>query len=95
MEPTQDKKGEMPFTPKEAELLIPVVRARIEIRAENRRRRRLDALRRSAFAFNLFPRPATRAPGPGDDAENGKDRLEDIGDHLRLAMLEYAAGRFQ
>ena len=93
MERTQNGGGALPFSREEAELLIPVVRARIEIRAEQRRRRRMSELRRAAFAFNLFPR-TRRAPGENGD-ESAKDRLEDIGDHLRLAMLEYAAGRFQ
>ena len=92
------KKGELPFTPEEAELLIPVVRARIEIRAEERERKRREKmreLRRIAFSFNLFPKIREEESRDEDDAEHWRDYWDDAGDYLRLAMLEYAAGRIQ
>lgn len=94
MERAKDKKGELLFTPEEAELLIPVVRARIQMRAEKRRRREWENLRRSAFSFNLFPR-ARKPDFARERAESEQRALEDIGDHLRLAILEYAAGRIK
>ena len=92
MEPTQDKKGEMPFTPQEAESLARLVRARMRAREERRERKQNEQLRRAAFSFSLFPTiPETDYEREAD--EIWRQSWEDVGDYMRLAMLDYAAGK--
>ena len=92
MEQTPEKKEAPPITPEEAATLAPIVLARIRLRAKDSRRARVNELRRSAFSFNLFPRMMKR--NYKREAENmWAMSWEDAGDHLRLAMFDYAAGK--
>ena len=92
MEPTQNAKGKMPFTPQEAEALARIVRARMRAREERRERKENEDLRRAAFSFSFFPTVPERDYEREAD-EIWRESWEDVGDCLRLAMLDYAAGK--
>ena len=88
----QAQEGEMPFTPQNAGILARFVRARMRARERRRERKNNEALRRAAFSFSLFPSV------PEADYEREADEIwrqswEDVGDCLRLAMFDYAAGK--
>ena len=88
----QDKKGKLPFTPEAAKILARVVRARMRAREERRERKNNEELRRAAFSFSLFPTvPETDYEREAD--EIWRESWEEVGDCMRLAMFDYAAGK--
>ena len=92
MEQTPKKKEALPITPEEAGILARVARARLRIREKRRARKNNRALNRAAFSFSFFPTV------PETDYEREADEIwrqswEDVGDYMRLAMFDYAAGK--
>ena len=92
MEQARSEKGKPPFRPEEAGILARVARARLRRRRDLRERAGNAALRRAAFSFSLFPTL------PEMDHEREADEIwretwEEVGDCLRLAMFDYAAGK--
>lgn len=84
--------GALPFTPEEAGILARFVRARMRAREERREQKYREQLRRAAFCFSLFPTlPETDYEREAD--EIWRQSWEDVGDCLRLAMFDYAAGK--
>ena len=88
MEQTQQAQTKLPFTPEEAKLLARYVRARMEWRRKKRDSEQRRRALQSAFSLGIF-----RAPNGHNGADEMREVWEDVGDELRLAMLDIAASQ--
>ena len=88
MEQTQQTQTKLPFTPEEAKLLARYVRARIEWRRKKRDNEQRRRALQSVFSLGFF-----RAPNGHNSADEMREVWEDVGDEMRLVMLDIAANQ--
>ena len=87
MAQTQQSQKEIPFAPEEAASLAKIVRARMELRRKNRAREDVRRALVSLFSFGVLKPPAN------GNCDEEREVWEDVGDEMRLAMLDIAADR--